>query len=169
MWPQRSDRCNEIHQRPAPPWRPPRRGEAHEGPRYQQSRIRGRRGEGRTDHPAVDTSSPPPEDTAGRVGESRLTDTRDRHTSHKPGSRSIAQKEAESLYPDRSTPPSRQVGGASGREPQKKPVRPVGPKPNGSLGPRRTVTGSRRARRHRSPCFTRFDPDMLPDHGFFQT
>lgn len=79
----------------------------------------GEEAKGRTDHPAVDTSSPPPEDAAGRVGESRLTDARDRHTSHKPGSRSIAQEEAESRYPDRSTPPSRQVGGAFGREPQK--------------------------------------------------
>ena len=69
-------------------------------------------------HPPRDTGSPPPEDAAGRVGEQPLTDTRDRHTSHKAGSRSIAQKEAGSRYPDRSMPPSRKVGGAFGREPK---------------------------------------------------
>jgi hypothetical protein len=69
-------------------------------------------------HPPVDTDSPPPEDAAGRVGEQPLTDTRDRHTSHKAGSRSIAQKESESRYPDRSMPASRKVAGAFGREPK---------------------------------------------------
>ena len=69
-------------------------------------------------HPPVDTSSPPPEDAAGRVGEQPLDDLSDRHTSHKAGSRSIAQKEAESKYADRSMPPSRKVDGAFGKEPQ---------------------------------------------------
>jgi hypothetical protein len=69
-------------------------------------------------HPPVDTDSPPPEDAAGRVGEQPLTDTRDRHTSHKAGSRSIAQKESESKYADRSMPASRKVAGAFGREPK---------------------------------------------------
>ena len=69
-------------------------------------------------HPPVDTGSPPPEDAAGRVGEQPLTDTRDRHTSHKAGSRSIAQKESESKYADRSMPASRKVAGAFGREPK---------------------------------------------------
>jgi hypothetical protein len=73
----------------------------------------------RQEHPAADTGSPPPEDAAGRVGEQPLTDNRDRHTSHKAGSRSIAQKEAESKYPDRSMPASRKVPGAFGREPDK--------------------------------------------------
>jgi hypothetical protein len=67
-------------------------------------------------HPPVDTSSPPPEDAAGRVGEQPLEDRRDRHTSHKAGSRSIAQKEAGARYPDRSMPASRKVAGAFGRE-----------------------------------------------------
>jgi hypothetical protein len=58
------------------------------------------------------------EDAARRVGEQPLTDTRDRHISHKAGSRSIAQKEAESRYPDRSMPASRKVDGAFGREPK---------------------------------------------------
>jgi hypothetical protein len=70
------------------------------------------------EHPPVDTSSPSPEDAAGRVGEQPLEDRRDRHTSHKAGSRSIAQKEAGARYPDRSMPASRKVAGAFGREPQ---------------------------------------------------
>jgi len=71
----------------------------------------------REEHPPVDTSSPPPEDAAGRVGEQPLEDHSDRHTSHKAGSRSIAQKEDGSRYPDRSMPASRKVDGAYGREP----------------------------------------------------
>ena len=67
--------------------------------------------------PPVDTNSPPPEDAAGRVGEEPLEDMSDRHTSHKAGSRSIAQKEAGSRYPDRSMPASRKVAGAFGKEP----------------------------------------------------
>src|SRR5437763_5114841 len=72
----------------------------------------------REEHPPLDTNSPPPEDAAGRVGEEPLGDNRDRHTSHKAGSRSIAQKEAESRYPDRSMPASRKVAGAFGKEPK---------------------------------------------------
>ena len=72
----------------------------------------------RQEHPPLDTSSPPPEDAAGRVGEQPLDDIRDRHTSHKAGSRSIAQKESESRYPDRSMPASRKVTGAFGKEPK---------------------------------------------------
>ena len=71
----------------------------------------------RQEHPPLDPSSPQPQDAAGRVGEQPLEDRRDRHTSHKAGSRSIAQKEDESRYPDRSMPSSRKVGGAFGREP----------------------------------------------------
>jgi hypothetical protein len=70
----------------------------------------------RQEHPPIDTGSPPPEDAAGRKGEQPLTDTRDRQTSHKAGSRSIAQKESESRYPDRSMPASRKVPGAFGKE-----------------------------------------------------
>ena len=69
-------------------------------------------------HPPIDTNSPPPQDAAGRVGEQPLEDMSDRHTSHKAGSRSIAQKEAESKYSDRSMPASHKVDGAFGREPQ---------------------------------------------------
>jgi hypothetical protein len=71
---------------------------------------------------AVAAGSPPPEDAAGRVGEDPLEDLRDRHTSHKAGSRSIAQKEAGARYPDRSMPASRKVAGAYGREPQTGPA-----------------------------------------------
>jgi hypothetical protein len=86
-------------------------------------------------HPPLDTSSPPPEDAAGRVGERPLQDRRDRHTSHKAGSRSIAQKEAGARYPDRSMPASRRVSGAFGREPQTDVP--------GSRAKRRTTKGSR--------------------------
>lgn len=75
----------------------------------------------RLEHPPVDPSPPPPEDAAGRVGEEPLQDLRDRHTSHKAGSRSIAQKEEESRYPDRSMPSARKVAGAFGKEPGRQP------------------------------------------------
>jgi hypothetical protein len=71
----------------------------------------------RQEHPPLDPSSPPPQDAAGRVGEEPLEDLSDRHTSHKAGSRSIAQKEDNARYPDRSMPPSRKVPGAFGKEP----------------------------------------------------
>lgn len=73
-------------------------------------------------HPPVDTNSPPPEDAAGRVGEQPLEDQPGRQTSHKAGSRSIAQKEAAVRYPDRSMPASRKVDGAFGREPKVPPL-----------------------------------------------
>jgi hypothetical protein len=74
--------------------------------------------EEREEFPPIDISSPPPQDAAGRVGEQPLEDLSDRHTSHKAGSRSIAQKEAETKYADRSMPPTRKVDGAFGKEPQ---------------------------------------------------
>lgn len=70
----------------------------------------------RAAHPPVDTGAPPLEDAAGRVGEEPFDDA-NRQTSHKAGSRSIAQKEAGTRYPDRSTPQSRKVAGAFGEEP----------------------------------------------------
>ena len=74
----------------------------------------------RMEHPPISPDAPPPEqDAAGRVGEQPLDDTSDRHTSHKAGSKSIAQKEGESKYADRSHPASRKVAGADGREPQR--------------------------------------------------
>ena len=75
--------------------------------------------EERQEHPAVVPDAPPREhDAAGRVGEQPLEDRRDRHTSHKAGSRSVAQKEAESKYADRAHPASHKVAGAFGEEPQ---------------------------------------------------
>ena len=72
----------------------------------------------RRDHPPIDVGSPPPQDAAGRVGEDATDAVPNRQTSHKAGSRSIAQKEARARYPDRSMPPSRKVAGAFGREPR---------------------------------------------------
>ena len=69
-------------------------------------------------HPPVDPASPPPEDAAGAVGEGDYS--RDgRHTSHKAGSRSVAQKEAGSKYADKSMPAARKVAGAFARESDK--------------------------------------------------
>ncbi|HYB94179.1 MAG TPA: hypothetical protein VEC39_04350 [Vicinamibacterales bacterium] len=73
----------------------------------------------RREFPPVLPDAPPVEqDAAGRVGEQPLDDTSDRHTSHKAGSRSVAQKEAESKYADRGHPASHKVAGADGREPR---------------------------------------------------
>ena len=71
----------------------------------------------RREFPPESPDAPPREqDAAGRVGEEPLDNTRDRHTSHKAGSRSVAQKEAESKYADRGHPSSHKVAGADGRE-----------------------------------------------------
>jgi hypothetical protein len=72
----------------------------------------------RAEHPPIDVSSPPPQDAAGRVGEQPLDDLRNRQTSHKTGSASIAKKEAESRYTERPMPATRKVDGAFGKEPQ---------------------------------------------------
>ncbi len=73
--------------------------------------------EERREHPPTSPDAPPREqDAAGREGEDPLTSRRDRQTSHKAGSRSMAQKEAESKYADRSHPASHKVAGASGKE-----------------------------------------------------
>jgi hypothetical protein len=69
----------------------------------------------RESNPPVDTQ-PLPEDAAGRVGDATGLDLGGQ-TSHKAGSKSIAQKEAGSRYPDRSMPASRKVSGAFGKEP----------------------------------------------------
>ena len=72
----------------------------------------------REENPPTNTGSPEPQDAAGRVGEEPLDDMKDRHTSHKAGSRSIAQKESGARYPDRGMPAAHKVAGAFGREPQ---------------------------------------------------
>jgi hypothetical protein len=73
--------------------------------------------EERREFPPVDTSSPAPEDAAGRAGEEPLEDMRDRQTSHKTGSHSLVEKEQEARYVDRSMPQTRKVDGAFGKEP----------------------------------------------------
>jgi hypothetical protein len=73
----------------------------------------------RETHPPVDPNAPPPpQDAAGRVGEDAPAANDGRQTSHKAGSRSIAQKEDDRRYPDGSMPPTRKVSGAFGKEPQ---------------------------------------------------
>jgi hypothetical protein len=57
------------------------------------------------------------EDASGRQGDAQLDEVGEYQTSHKAGSRSVAQKEEASRYPDRSTPASHKVPGAFGAEP----------------------------------------------------
>jgi hypothetical protein len=71
----------------------------------------------REEHPPVHESAPQAEDASGRQGPEDPNAARDGHTSHKAGSRSVAQKEANTRYPDRSMPAARKVAGAFGREP----------------------------------------------------
>jgi hypothetical protein len=72
----------------------------------------------RREHPPLDPGPPPPEDAAGNVGDAQTATFDGGQTSHKAGSRSVAQKEDEARYPDRSMPPSRKAAGAFGKEPQ---------------------------------------------------
>jgi hypothetical protein len=75
----------------------------------------------RREFPSTTPDSPPEvRDAAGRRGEAQITDYNDSHTAHKAGSRSVAQKEAESKYADRSHPASHKVAGAFGEEPEEK-------------------------------------------------
>jgi hypothetical protein len=64
----------------------------------------------------MQTESPPPEDAGGDVGDPPVETVPERQTSHKAGSRSIAQKEAASKYADRSMPQTHGVSGAFGKE-----------------------------------------------------
>ena len=72
----------------------------------------------RQEHPPKNTGSPPPQDAAGRVGEEPMEEVPNRHTSHKAGARSIAQKESAVRYPDRGMPATHQKAGAFGKEPR---------------------------------------------------
>ena len=72
----------------------------------------------RREHPPSNTGSPEPQDAAGRVGELPMDEVPNRHTSHKAGARSIAQKEANTRYPDRGMPPAHKKAGAFGKEPK---------------------------------------------------
>lgn len=76
----------------------------------------------REEHPSLQVDSPLPEDASGRQSPDSPDAVREAHTSHKAGSRSIAQKAATTRNPDRSMPASRKVAGAFGREPS--PARP---------------------------------------------
>jgi hypothetical protein len=72
----------------------------------------------RREHPPQNTGSPEPQDVAGRVGEAPLDEVPNRQTSHKAGARSIAQKEANTRYPDRGMPATHKKPGAFGLEPR---------------------------------------------------
>src|SRR3954465_13856496 len=66
--------------------------------------------------PVRPEDSAPASDAAGRVGDPSVVGSADGQTSHKAGSRSVAQKEGNTRYPDRSMPPTRKVAGAFGEE-----------------------------------------------------
>jgi len=73
--------------------------------------------EERREFPPVAPDAPPAEqDAAGREGVQPVDDCAGSQTSHKAGSRSVAQKEGESKYADRGHPSSHKVAGADGRE-----------------------------------------------------
>jgi hypothetical protein len=72
----------------------------------------------RQENPREPVGSPEPQDAAGRVGEAPLEAVPNRHTSHKAGARSIAQKEDNTRYPDRGMPATHKKAGAFGKEPQ---------------------------------------------------
>jgi hypothetical protein len=74
----------------------------------------------RREHPPLDTSGPPAEDASGRPGPDPGGELQGQ-TSHKAGTRSIAQKEDEARYPDRAVPASKHVPGAFGKEPTEQP------------------------------------------------
>jgi hypothetical protein len=63
----------------------------------------------RAEHPQVPPDAPQQEDN-------RDEGPRDRQTSNKTGTKSIAQKEDASKYTDRAAPPSEKVAGAFGKE-----------------------------------------------------
>jgi hypothetical protein len=72
----------------------------------------------RQEHPPENSGSPEPQDAAGRAGELPMEEVPNRHTSHKAGARSIAQKEDATKYPDRGMPPTHKKAGAFGKEPR---------------------------------------------------
>jgi hypothetical protein len=94
--------------------------------------------EERKEFPPVTPDAPPVEqDAAGREGAQPVEDFAGSQTSHKAGSRSVAQKEAESKYADRGPPASRKVAGADGQEPSQDVGRSAdadSPRPEGSGG-----------------------------------
>lgn len=77
----------------------------------------------RAAHPPADGNEPPAENAAGHRGEPPAGGHDELQTSRKAGSRSTAQKETGSRYPDRAMPPSKKVPGAFGEEPDAPPDR----------------------------------------------
>lgn len=73
----------------------------------------------RREHPPEQTGPPPVEDAAGRAGGGDVEPEGERQTSHKAGSRSVAQKEAGSRHADSGSPDTRPAGGAFGKEPSR--------------------------------------------------
>ena len=71
----------------------------------------------REEFPPIQEGRPLPEDASGHPSPDSPDAVRDGHTSHKAGSHSIAEKESNTRYPDRSMPPTHKVAGAFGREP----------------------------------------------------
>lgn len=70
----------------------------------------------RAAHPPVDGGRPDPQDASGRTGDAPLERHRDGQTSHKAGSSSVERKMSETRHADHSSPASRKVAGAFGRE-----------------------------------------------------
>jgi hypothetical protein len=71
----------------------------------------------RQENPPLPVGRPTAEDASGRKGDPTHENREGDQTAHKAGSRSVAQKEAESKYADRSMPATRKVPGAFGEEP----------------------------------------------------
>ena len=73
----------------------------------------------RREHPPKPQGPPQAEDASGRQGDALLDDVGEYQTSHKAGSKSVAQKQEGARYPDRSAPASHKVPGAFGAEPRR--------------------------------------------------
>ena len=69
-------------------------------------------------HPPIDPGPPPPEDAAGRVGDAASATFDGGQTSHKAGSRAVAQQAEEARDPDQSMHTTRKASGAFGKEPK---------------------------------------------------
>jgi hypothetical protein len=72
----------------------------------------------RQENPPETVGRPLAEDASGRTGDPTHDNRDGDQTAHKAGSRSVAQKEADSKYSDRSMPATRKVDGATGKEPE---------------------------------------------------
>lgn len=70
----------------------------------------------RAAHPPIQESPPAAEDASGNTTEPSFDPAPDEQTSRKAGSRSAAQKAAGTRHQDRPMPATQKVGGAFGRE-----------------------------------------------------